>query len=182
MSHAGEAVSIGMGNSLGQVEREVIVEHRILGSPCQQRGYLQMANSIGDSIDCLSRWVLGRERHVSHELGDRVTILGVPVRGAIRLTGKRADTFSRQQQRAIYESPRAMANQVGQRTCCRDTNERGGAATRGDRDAGVAQHHAGKPAIGAGNAATARGGAERPPERDWPTPVVCRGHDWAVDL
>ena len=170
-------MTVSVGYPRGEVEREIVVEHRIARTPRQQRGHRERTHRIGDMTDCSGRRMLRGERYIGDELRDRVPVLRVSVRRPVRIAGGRRHTMTRQHQRAINEDARAMTHEVGEWSGSCDANERRGASAGRNGHTGVAQHHAGKPMI-----RCLINCAQRPSKRDRPAPVVCRSYDRSRDV
>ena len=172
VADAGKPMAIGMRHSLRQVEREVVVEHRIARTPGQEHRHAQGADALGDASDSTRRGMCGVEGNIGDELGDGPTIPPTPIRGAVSVTRHARHAPPGERERAIDEHLRAPADEAGDGSGRREADECGRPTSRRHGNTGGAEHNAGH-SIAVGH---------DPPERDGSAPVVGRSDDGTVHV
>ena len=156
----------------GEVVGEVVVEHRVGVAPTQQHRHRQRTDALGDGGDGGGRRMVGVERNIADELGDRAALRRASIRGAEPLTTYGIEPATRQQQSSVDEDPRAMTDEAGDGSGAGETDQPRSLAPCGNGNTGVAQH----------DTDDSIGVAQHPTQRDRPTPVVRRGHDGTGDV
>jgi len=83
---SGEAVYIGVRQTLLEVVQVQIGKHWVVWAPEQRNWYRRQVGKSGrDAVESAGRGVLGFERDVGHEVGDGVTTFGAAVRSQVTI-------------------------------------------------------------------------------------------------
>jgi hypothetical protein len=167
MAHARDAMQIGMWQPRREIVSEVVVEHRVGGSPGKKHRHGQGLDVVCHRGNGRRRRMLFVEGHVADELGNCSPLRGPTVRPAQAATSLRIKPPTRKQQGAVDERARAMPDQGPEWSGCREPNQPRSSSSGRYRNTGVAQHDRTDPCSV----------AQHPTQRNRPTPIMrCRDH------